>query len=156
MRVMAGTITRQCRQELQARPVALAGIRRVVAAHLQFWERDALVEPVTTCLAELLSNVGKHSGSYACVVTLQDGPEAVRLTVGDASPEPPVVMHVDWFAESGRGMFLVARTADRWGTEITADGKDIWAEFDTAAGDRPGTPAKTTTLEEQGQHSGKG
>ena len=30
--------------------------------------------------------------------------------------------------EGGRGLFLVAQLAHRWGTRYTADGKIIWAE----------------------------
>ncbi|MFE1886774.1 ATP-binding protein, partial [Streptomyces diastatochromogenes] len=30
--------------------------------------------------------------------------------------------------EGGRGLFLVAQLADRWGTRYTHNGKIIWAE----------------------------
>ena len=30
--------------------------------------------------------------------------------------------------EGGRGLFLVAQVAERWGTRYTEDGKVIWAE----------------------------
>jgi hypothetical protein len=30
--------------------------------------------------------------------------------------------------EGGRGLFLVAQLAHRWGARYTADGKIIWAE----------------------------
>lgn len=39
--------------------------------------------------------------------------------------------------EDGRGLFLVAQLAHRWGTRYTTDGKIVWAEEHLPAnGDR--------------------
>ncbi len=130
--VMADVRTRQYRRDLRADPRSLGSMRRIAAAHLRLWGYGAMVERVVVCLTELLANVGKHTRSPACVLTLEDIGIGVRLTVSDASPTLPVVQEVDWFAESGRGMYLVSRTASRWGSSTTATGKDVWAEFHLA------------------------
>ncbi|MGW7319161.1 ATP-binding protein, partial [Streptomyces sp. NPDC054865] len=39
--------------------------------------------------------------------------------------------------EGGRGLFLVAQYAERWGTRYTDRGKVIWAELSLTAGPEP-------------------
>lgn len=131
MSAMAQTGVHRYQQELTAHPRALAQIRRTVTNHLRLWGHGALEEPVATCLTEMLTNVGKHTGSLACVVTLKATATAVRLAVSDTSRQLPLVKEADWDDESGRGMFLIARTSARWGADVTATGKEVWAEFHT-------------------------
>jgi uronate dehydrogenase len=132
MTAMAEASTKEYRQELQAHPKDLARIRRIVAAHLRHWGHGELVAPATMCVTELLANVNKHTYSADCVLILQDQPDALRLTVSDTSTALPIVVEPDWLAEHGRGMFLLSKTADRWGATTTAEGKDVWIEFCTA------------------------
>ncbi len=120
---------RQYRQDLNAEPQVLARMRRVTAAYLQLWGYGALTEPVVLSLTEMLTNVGRHSGSPACVLTLQDIGTGIRLTVSDTSTELPVTRDIDWNAESGRGMRLIASIADFFRSAVTRSGKDVWAVF---------------------------
>ncbi|BDM67505.1 ATP-binding protein [Streptomyces nigrescens] len=129
MTVMAEAGTQQYRQELTVRPKLLAGVRRIVAAHLRLWGREEIVAPAALCTTELLSNVVKHAGSPECVLTLQSNPHAVRITVSDVSTAMPVVKEPDWISQNGRGMFLLSATADAWGAEPTESGKDVWFEI---------------------------
>lgn len=130
MRVMAETRSnRQYRQGLNAEPRALAQMRRITAAYLRLWGYGALVDAVVLGLTEMLTNVGRHSGSSACVLTLQDIGTGVRLTVSDTSTKLPAAREIDWIAESGRGMHLIAATADTFGSTPTPTGKDVWAVF---------------------------
>lgn len=129
MAVMAEAGTQQYRQELTARPQNLERIRRIIGAYLRYWGRDELIEPAAMCVTELLSNVHKHAGSAACVLLLQISPSGVRIVVSDESRALPVVREPNWFAESGRGMFLLSKTVDAWGANQTANGKDVWVEF---------------------------
>ncbi|MFF3020913.1 ATP-binding protein, partial [Streptomyces sp. NPDC057939] len=39
--------------------------------------------------------------------------------------------------EGGRGLFLVAQYAERWGTRYTDRGKVIWAELSLTGGPEP-------------------
>lgn len=133
MTVMAEAGTRQYSQELTVRPKALAGIRRIVAAHLRLWGREETAALAALCTTELLSNVAKHADSPVCVLTLQSKAQAVRVTVSDDSCALPVVREPDWNSQSGRGMFLIGAMADAWGVELTALGKDVWVEIRLAA-----------------------
>ncbi|MEU7642864.1 ATP-binding protein [Streptomyces sp. NPDC039016] len=91
----------QYRQELIVRPKALAGIRRIVAAHLRLWGREEIVAPATLCTTKLLSNVFQHAGSPECVLMLQSNAIAVRITVSDSSNVLPVVKQPDWLSRNG-------------------------------------------------------
>jgi hypothetical protein len=48
--------------------------------------------------------------------------------VFDSSNTSPHLRYAATTDEGGRGLFLVARLAERWGTRYTATGKVIWAE----------------------------
>lgn len=134
MRVSAeNRADRQYRQDLIAEPQALAHVRQVATAQLRLWGYDALIDSVILGLTEMLTNVGRHAGSLACVLTLDDIGTGVRLTVSDTSRQVPVLREPDWLAESGRGMHLVAATADRFGCTVTPGGKDVWAVFGVSA-----------------------
>lgn len=133
MSVMAEARTKHYRQELVAVPKALAAVRRIVAAQLRHWGRGELSSSAVLCATELLSNVAKHAASPECVLLVQSRPDAVRITVSDVSRVLPVIVEPDWSSQNGRGMFLLAATADAWGAEPTRFGKDVWVEFRTGA-----------------------
>lgn len=129
MTLMAEAGTQQYRQELTAHPQALAGIRRIVNAHLRYWGFGQLAEPATLCVHELLSNVDKHTDSPKCVLLLQRQPVGVRVVVSDTSTVLPKVREPDWIAESGRGLFVLNQMADAWGVVPHDTGKDVWFEI---------------------------
>ncbi len=115
--------------QLHADPAAFTDVRRLVALYLS---RRGLLDcefRVTQCLAEMLSNVVKHSGGPTCVITLLASSNSVHLVVGDLSPDLPVLQQPDWTAESGRGMYLISELADENGAERADAGKNVWAHF---------------------------
>ncbi|WP_327324234.1 ATP-binding protein [Streptomyces sp. NBC_01210] len=57
------------------------------------------------------------------------GEQALRIEVCDDCPELARPGLPDPYSESGRGLFLVAVLADRYGVEPTAVGKCCWAEI---------------------------
>ncbi|MDI5971075.1 ATP-binding protein [Streptomyces sp. SL13] len=115
--------------QLHADPAAFTDVRRLVALHLSRRGFTDLEFRVTQYLAEMLSNVVKHSGGLTCVVSLSTSSTSVRLVVGDFSPELPVLQQPDWAAESGRGMYLISELADENGAERSGSGKNVWAQF---------------------------
>lgn len=115
--------------QLHADSAAFINVRRLVALHLSRHGLSDLEFRVTQCLAELLSNVVKHSGGLTCVVTLSTSSTSVRLVVADLSPDLPVLQQPDWAAESGRGMYLISELADENGAERSGSGKNVWAQF---------------------------
>ncbi|MBO1420375.1 ATP-binding protein, partial [Streptomyces sp. FH025] len=53
---------------------------------------------------------------------------ALICEVSDGSSTSPHLRYAATEDEGGRGLFLVAQFADRWGTRYTATGKVIWTE----------------------------
>ncbi|MDX6330903.1 MAG: hypothetical protein QOI83_3286, partial [Streptomycetaceae bacterium] len=53
---------------------------------------------------------------------------ALICEVSDCSSTSPRLRRARTTDEGGRGLFLVAQLADRWGTRYTANGKAIWTE----------------------------
>lgn len=49
--------------------------------------------------------------------------------VSDSSNTAPHLRRARTFDEGGRGLFIVAQLAERWGTRQQSDGKTIWAEL---------------------------
>ncbi len=57
---------------------------------------------------------------------------SVRIEVHDRSPHVPSPADAGPDAEHGRGLSIVDRLADRWGTDRgDADGKAVWFELTT-------------------------
>ena len=125
----ATTLARIYTRELVAYPYVVGQVRHAVEARLRFWGHEALRDSVALCLTEMLANVGKHAGSLDCVLCIEDLGASVRLTVSDTCQLVPVARVPDWTAESGRGVHLIATTADLFGSTVTPTGKNVWAVF---------------------------
>jgi hypothetical protein len=117
------------RRELTVRPWSLARERLIIGAHLRHMGWADVAGPAVLCVTELLSNVLKHVGSGKCGLHLQSSPARVRISVSDDSEQLPIVCTPDWSSESGRGLFLLSRTADSWGVDPIREGKVVWVEF---------------------------
>jgi anti-sigma regulatory factor (Ser/Thr protein kinase) len=111
---------------LRVHPQTLADVRRAVGARLRLWGREELITAAAMCVTELLSNVHKHAASPECVLTLENHPYGIRAAVSDSESSLPVVKEPDFLSESGRGMFLLSKTADEWGTDLNTTGKTVW------------------------------
>ncbi|GGU79387.1 hypothetical protein GCM10010211_51760 [Streptomyces albospinus] len=110
-------------------PQQIGRIRRIVTAFLRYWGWDQWIDPAVLCVTEMLSNVQRHADSDDCVLLLQASPSGVRIVVSDDSQVLPVLREPDWLTERGRGMFLLSKSADAWGADLTPQGKDVWIEF---------------------------
>ncbi|MGA4841223.1 ATP-binding protein [Streptomyces sp. G45] len=116
-------------QQLTAEPAQIGRVRRIVAALLRHWGWDEVIDPALLCVTELLANVGSHACSRECDLRLESSPLFVRIVVSDDCKSMPVVRGQDPLAEGGRGMLMIAATADGWGAVPTATGKSVWAEL---------------------------
>ncbi|WP_063835952.1 ATP-binding protein [Actinacidiphila yeochonensis] len=135
------------RREVVAVPEAVAELRHTADAYTRLWGFAELAGDVALCVSELLSNVGKHTGSPECVLTLQRQADGVRVTVSDSSPVLPRMREPDWDAEGGRGLLVLQGMAEVWGAVPTATGKDVWVEMRVAGaravcGERVGLPLR--------------
>lgn len=115
--------------DLTARPRELARFRRLVKHAIAAWDqpvpvRDVVLQGVT----ELLSNVARHAGSPHCVLAVERvGAAAVEVSVHDLSDTLPVVTLPAWWAEDGRGLWMLREVADGLGWEpVEGGGKRVW------------------------------
>ncbi|MEU5433254.1 ATP-binding protein [Streptomyces sp. NPDC020719] len=116
-------------QHLHARPEVLASVRHAIRTQLDSWGLGHLADQATLCLTELLANVGKHTGSTECLLTVHHDGDRIRATVSDTARALPVMRQPNFLAESGRGLFLIERTAHSWGATSTPTGKEVWFEL---------------------------
>jgi anti-sigma regulatory factor (Ser/Thr protein kinase) len=90
-------------------------------------------ETLMTCVSELCANAIRHTASgRGGVFTVEvarprDGVARVAVT-DDGGPSAPVAGTADPFAESGRGLAMVAASTTRWGYTEAYPGRTVWAE----------------------------
>jgi anti-sigma regulatory factor (Ser/Thr protein kinase) len=110
--------------------------RRFVGEVLTQWQFDDQVDTATLLASELVANAVVHAAT-PCVVEVSvdlDGPElVVAVSDFDTRPSSIAAMRLrclpdepDLDAESGRGLLIVARLADRWHADPTPTGKTVW------------------------------
>ncbi|MEV0174599.1 SpoIIE family protein phosphatase [Streptomyces sp. NPDC050803] len=112
--------------EVPSDPAAVAKVRASVSRQLTEW---GLEEPAFTTeliLSELVTNAIRYGGDPIRVRVLRD--RTLICEVYDSSSTSPHLRYAAMTDEGGRGLFLVAQLAERWGTRYTAAGKVIWAE----------------------------
>lgn len=81
--------------------------------------------------SELLANAVLHGPQEDTVgLRLRYCDERVEVAVADHGAQPPVVVHAEPTAPSGRGMAIVEAMSSRWGVEQLAQGKSVWFELD--------------------------
>ncbi|MEV3949919.1 ATP-binding protein [Streptomyces halstedii] len=116
--------------------------RRLVSLRLDEWGHpygSDLNQDLTLIAAELAANAVRHglvAGRDFRLRLVETGDGVFRVEVSDTRTERrPVPEHAERPAagdeESGRGLYLVARLADRWGVDGRpgAPGKTVWAEI---------------------------
>ncbi|WP_370124531.1 SpoIIE family protein phosphatase [Streptacidiphilus sp. MAP12-33] len=120
--------------EVPSDPAAVGPVRNACVKQLAEWGLEEISFNTELILSELITNAIRYGVPPVRVRLLRD--TTLVCEVSDGSSTAP---HLRWAAttdEGGRGIFLVARLAHRWGTRYTASGKVIWSEqplTDTAA-----------------------
>ncbi|MFH9550538.1 SpoIIE family protein phosphatase [Streptomyces sp. NPDC017435] len=107
-------------------PAAVADVRARATRQVEAWGLGDLAMTSELIVSELVTNAVRYATPPIRLRLLLDA----RLTceVSDASSTAPRLRHARIMDEGGRGLFLVAQLARRWGVRYTADGKIIWAE----------------------------
>ncbi|MFG2606415.1 SpoIIE family protein phosphatase [Streptomyces sp. NPDC048514] len=107
-------------------PAAVGDLRTRAARRLTDWGLGDLAMTTELIVSELVTNAIRHAAPPIRLRLLLD----TRLTceVADASSTAPRLRHARSTDEGGRGLFLVAQVAHRWGARYTGEGKIIWAE----------------------------
>lgn len=118
--------------DVPAEPAAVAELRAAVTRQLAHWGLSDLVSTTEVILSDLR--------------LLRD--HALTCEVFDCGSAIPSLHQASTMDESGRGLFLVARLAERWGARHTQTGKVIWSEQplpQTARAGMDARPVATTS-----------
>ncbi|MFJ9694613.1 SpoIIE family protein phosphatase [Kitasatospora sp. NPDC101183] len=112
--------------EVPSDPAAVREVRAAVARQLEGWGLEEAAFVTELILSELVTNAIRYGSGPIRVRLLRD--RALICEVSDGSSTSPHLRYAANEDEGGRGLFLVAQFADRWGTRYTATGKVIWTE----------------------------
>ncbi|MEV6702799.1 SpoIIE family protein phosphatase [Streptomyces sp. NPDC051453] len=107
-------------------PAAVAEVRARATRQVEAWGLAELAMTTELIVSELVTNAIRYAEPPIHLRLLRDA----RLTceVADGSSTAPRLRHARSTDEGGRGLFLVAQLAHRWGARYTAGGKIIWAD----------------------------
>jgi two-component sensor histidine kinase len=115
--------------------------------------RDDLTECAELGVSELVTNALLH-GEPPISVRVRGTAEHPRIEVRDSSLEAPVLPtasemdeHDELLLTYGRGLTLVARSADAWGAEIEDDGKVVWFAPASQFAENEGVPGLITGVD---------
>ncbi len=120
--------------DLESDPAAVRRVRGAVSELLAEWGLEELVDTTELILSELITNAMRHGTGPINVRLLRD--RTLFCEVFDHSSTSPHLRYAASMDEGGRGLFLVAQLAERWGTRYIKDGKVIWAEQTVPPGTR--------------------
>ncbi|TDB87827.1 GAF domain-containing protein [Actinomadura sp. KC216] len=115
--------------ELPAEPAAVRRARGLIRDRLARWDLDELAHPTMLLASELVTNAIRHAGGRIGLRLVREG--GLVCEVFDSSDGRPRVRHREDdsdMIESGRGLHVVGRLAQRWGVRRTAEGKVVWCE----------------------------
>lgn len=120
---------------LSADPGQVAVARRLLRGYLDrssARSTDSHDVPVLL-VSELVTNAIRHAQPPLVLRAATRG-RGLRVEVHDGATDPPVLAQPpppdELPQESGRGLFLVASLADRWGWDGHSAGKAVWFELD--------------------------
>lgn len=103
----------------------------VAARHFAREVLAGVVEPELIAAAELVVdefalNAVRHAGTFFSV-GIESADNMVRIAVRDDSDVFPTVREHVLLSIAGRGLSIVASTAEEWGAESLGRGKEVWA-----------------------------
>lgn len=101
--------------------------RQLVRAALGVWGMESLEDDGALVVTELVANAAQHTHGHLIRVTVScPASDLVRIGVVDRSQQRPERRDADEYAERGRGLAIVERLTDRWGTDLLPFGKRVW------------------------------
>ena len=111
----------------------MAEARSVTRGTLRAWGLEEKAFESELVVSELVTNAVTHACGPVGLRLIHD--RALICEVSDGTSTSPHLRHARLMDEGGRGLYLVGRLAQRWGTRHSPEGKTIWAEL-AADGDR--------------------
>jgi PAS domain-containing protein/anti-sigma regulatory factor (Ser/Thr protein kinase) len=125
---------RVSRWEVPSDPEAVGALRTAVARKLAEWDLEETSFSTELIVSELVTNAIRYATGPIALRLLLD--RQLICEVSDGSSTAPHLGYATATDEGGRGLFLVAQVADRWGTRYTPEGKIIWSEQSLPSGYR--------------------
>jgi len=109
-----------------------ADARRLAEQVLHDWNMTDRTDDVLLVTTELVENVTQHTGNGG-ELHLRRQDDAILIEVTDTDPQPPQLKRPSPDTPGGRGLFMVAASARRWGSRPARwagrAGKVVWAEI---------------------------
>ncbi|MEV6167865.1 SpoIIE family protein phosphatase [Streptomyces sp. NPDC051954] len=112
--------------DVPADPSAVGRVRAAAGGTLQAWGLSEEAFTTELILSELVTNALRHATAPIHVRLIRD--RSLICEVSDGSSTAPHLRRAASTDEGGRGLFLVAQFAERWGTRYSGGGKVIWTE----------------------------
>ncbi|WP_445527128.1 ATP-binding SpoIIE family protein phosphatase [Streptomyces cyslabdanicus] len=112
--------------DIPASPAAVPALRAEVSAMLADWTLEETAFATELILSELVTNAVRYGAPPLHLRLLREA--TLVMEVSDSSSTSPHLRYATTMDEGGRGIFLVAQFAERWGTRFTPTGKIVWAE----------------------------
>ncbi|MET7527770.1 ATP-binding SpoIIE family protein phosphatase [Streptomyces sp900116325] len=125
--------------DLPADPAAVSHARTHITEKLAAWGLTDAAPTTELIVSELVTNAIRHAEPPIQLRLIHHAGSLV-CEVADGSSTSPHLRRACTFDENGRGLFIIAQLAERWGTRHNHHGKTIWAEH-TATPDEPATTA---------------
>ncbi|MFF4291989.1 SpoIIE family protein phosphatase, partial [Streptomyces sp. NPDC001633] len=112
---------------LPQHPAAVARARKMACEQLADWGLTDAAFATELIVSELVTNAVRYGGDPIQLRLIRDT-RMLICEVSDGSSTAPHLRRARVFDEGGRGLLLVARLTQRWGTRQTSAGKTIWCE----------------------------
>ena len=114
--------------DFPAEPVAVAKARDSSARQLADWGLDEIAFSTELVVSELVTNAMRHA-SGPITLRLKNLEDRLICEVSDGSSTFPRPRWARSDDEGGRGLMLVDRLSNRWGTRPSDNGKIIWSDL---------------------------
>ncbi|MET8585915.1 SpoIIE family protein phosphatase [Streptomyces collinus] len=111
---------------IPADPAAVSDTRRWAARQLTAWGLDDLLFPTELIVSELVTNAIRYGRPPAQLRLIRH--HVLVCEVTDSNTAQPRLRRARTTDEGGRGLFLVAQLAERWGCRHGQSHKTIWSE----------------------------
>ncbi|MFB7294015.1 SpoIIE family protein phosphatase, partial [Actinacidiphila glaucinigra] len=112
--------------EIPKDPAAVASARAKAAQQLAVWGLEELTFTTELVVSELVTNAVRYGSDPVQLRLIRD--RTLICEVSDGSSTSPHMRHARTTDEGGRGLFLIAQVAERWGARYGRGGKTVWSE----------------------------